>query len=278
LKKLFDFLLFSSIYIAVCAVVMCYSTFLIFNLRVNVPFLYFVFFATLCSYNFHWYFTFSGNSSSKKVRWSFRNKKLHVVFFFISGLLTLFFAFSLKQHWDWLLITAVFTFLYSAPKIPHKSVAVLKKIAVAKTIFLALTWTHVTAILPVIFSNSPWQPGFEVFAVNRFFLIYPICILFDYRDRHQDLKDGIRSMITHFTDRGVDVVFWGSLVSFLITTTILYLLGIPFLIGFALFVPGVILAFLYGPSKKNAADYRYYFVLDGLMMLSGLLLLPLAIL
>ncbi len=271
-------MLFSSIYIAVCAVVMCYSTYLIFNLTVSTSFLYFVFFATLCSYNFHWYFTFSNTSSSKKVRWSYRNKKLHVILFFISGLLAFYFAFLLKQHWDWLFVSAVITFLYSAPKIPHKTFDVLKKVAIAKTIFLALAWTHVTAILPVIFSNTEWSPAMEAFAVNRFFLIYPICILFDYRDRHQDLKEGIRSMITHFSDSGIDIIFWGSLITFLITNFFLFLLGVPFFTCFALFVPGVVLAFMYKPSKKNVADYRYYFVLDGLMMLSGLLLSPLAFL
>ena len=41
----------------------------------------------------------------------------------------------------------------------------------------------------------------------------------------------------------------------------------------ALVVPGIILSLLYYPSKRNFSDYLYYFILDGLMMLSAPLLL-----
>jgi hypothetical protein len=37
-------------------------------------------------------------------------------------------------------------------------------------------------------------------------------------------------------------------------------------------LPGIILYFLYPRAKKSDSDYLYYFILDGLMMLSALLM------
>jgi 4-hydroxybenzoate polyprenyltransferase len=110
------------------------------------------------------------------------------------------------------------------------------------------------------------------FVVNRFFYIYAICILFDYRDVEDDKKAGIRSLITYLSERGVDTLFWGSIATVALT---LFLLANYFSIAesIALLVPALILSLLYYPSKRNFSDYLYYFVLDGLMMLSTPLLL-----
>jgi len=40
-----------------------------------------------------------------------------------------------------------------------------------------------------------------------------------------------------------------------------------------LLLPGIITASLFSYAKKNFSDYLYYFVLDGMMMFSGLLML-----
>jgi 4-hydroxybenzoate polyprenyltransferase len=254
-------------------VIMSYQTFVLFDFTINVSFLYFAFFGTLCSYNFHWYFTPINTGQSEKLKWSYKNKNLHLFIFFISLAGAVYFGFDLLNHLVWLIVTAIFTFLYSAPKLPVKPFGHLKKIAIGKTIFLAFAWTHTTSILPVIFSETEWNASLELFAVNRFFLIYPICILFDYRDRHEDIKEGIRSMITHLNERGIDLVFWGSLLVFIITNVLLYFFYISFFHSILLTIPAVILIVLYNTSKTSISDYRFYFVLDGLMMLSGLLLL-----
>jgi hypothetical protein len=40
-----------------------------------------------------------------------------------------------------------------------------------------------------------------------------------------------------------------------------------------LLIPGAILVAIYPETKRNYSDYLYYVVLDGIVMLSGLLLL-----
>ena len=207
-KKAFDFFLFTSLYIALCCVVMIYQSFLLFDLPENLDYLLFAFWGTLCSYNFHWYLTPSLYGLTGKAAWSVRYKRLHAGLFVVAAICAAYYGIQLLHEWEWLLATAFITFLYSAPKIPYRSFRWLKNIAIGKTIFLAYSWTHVTAFLPIELSHITWENAHYLFVINRFFLIYPICILFDLRDREEDKKEGIRSMITEFNYKGVGIIFW----------------------------------------------------------------------
>lgn len=252
---------------------MSYQAFLVCQLPINYTFLLFVFFGSLSSYNFHWYFTPFHTATSPKLRWSHGHRKVQVLLFVIGTIGAAYYTWQLREHWLWLLFTAVFTFLYSAPKIPHPLFQQLKKIAVGKTIFLAMAWMHITTMLPVIISTNNTGIFFETFAVNRFFFLYAICILFDYRDRHYDQTEGIRSMVTNLPESGVNLLFWGSIFITCTSQAYLYYLHLPGFTTLLFYIPVLLLCLLYSSSKKSTSDYRYYFVLDGLMMLSGLLLL-----
>ena len=270
--KAIDFFLFSSLFIALCAVIMVWQTYYLFDLPTYYPFVFFVFFGSLCSYNFHWYLTPGLYGGSYRTHWSVRNKNLHLVLFVIGFFGCAWYCVRLLEYWPWLMATAFITFLYSAPKIPFTIFAHLKKIAIGKTIFLALVWTHITAVLPLLLQDIDWQTQHFLFAVNRFFLIYPICILFDYRDRDEDKKEGIKSMITLFSEQGVNRLFYVCIAVFIITSMGLYLTGMPLGNSIALFIPGLIVMLVYDHSKRITSDYYYYFFLDGLMMFSAILL------
>lgn len=237
-------------------------------------FISFVFFATICSYSFHWYLTPAGTeSASSRSQWLSRNKKVHGVLFFTGLAGAAFSGFFLLHHWYWLLLSAFITFLYSAPKIPHPYFRALRKVALAKTVFLAFVWMYVTTILPLQISDRPWQKDFSLFALSRFFLIYAICIVFDYRDREYDKNVGIRSLITWLSDKSITRLFIFSLVLFTIFSSWLIVYGYSYTTIIFLLIPGAITAGLYSYAKKNFSDILYYFVLDGLMALSSLLTL-----
>ncbi len=276
LKSIFNFFVFSSFYIALCAVVMVYQLQYIFP-AIEIPqvFYVFVFFSTVCSYNFHWWLTTHSATASERLNWAVKNKWLHLVLYFIGLIGAGFSFFYLRQHWFWIAFGAFVTFLYSAPKIPQKIFIGLRRIAIGKTIFLAFVWMYVTTVLPLLISDSPWQPGFIWLSCSRFFLIYAICILFDYRDREDDKSDGIRSMITYFNERGINNLFALSILMFTVFTTLLYTsnIGVGLLETLLLLLPGGIVVAIYQYAKTHFSDYLYYFVLDGLMMLSGLLMI-----
>jgi 4-hydroxybenzoate polyprenyltransferase len=278
LKAIFNFFIFSSLYIALCAVIMVYQVQLLFpQAEISFVLYGFVFFSTVCSYNFHWWLTRHSATGSERLQWALEHKSLHLILYFTGLIGSAVYFFMLKQHWFWISFGAFVTFLYSAPKIPQKIFTGLRRIAVGKTIFLAFVWMYVTTLLPLLISQKPWQAGFTWLAFSRFFLIYAICILFDYRDREDDKADGIRSMITWFNEKGINNLFAFSIVLFTIFTVVLHTSGFSLLVIFLLLIPGAIVAALYNYAKKNFSDYLYYFVLDGLMMLSGLLLIILYI-
>jgi 4-hydroxybenzoate polyprenyltransferase len=272
-KKILDFFLFTSLFVSCCAVIMVYQTYtLIIGKSVNPFFAAFVFFSTVCSYNFHWALTSHSIAPSQRLQWDEKHKSYHLLLS-IAGLAGAAICFSfIKEHWFYIGMAALLTFLYSAPKISFPPFQWLKKIAIGKTIFLAMTWTYVTAVLPILIEGNIEIAKAIFFCSGQFFFIYSICILFDFRDREDDKLDGIRSMITNFNERGINILFAFSLITFFVLCILLKQEGIQWFNIIILLIPALLLISLYKYAKRNFSDYLYYFVLDGLMMLSGLLL------
>jgi 4-hydroxybenzoate polyprenyltransferase len=272
-KKILDFFLFTSLFVSCCAVIMVYQTYtLIIGNPVNPYFAAFVFFSTVCSYNFHWALTPHSIAPSQRLQWDEKHKSYHLLLS-IAGLAGAAISFFfIKEHWFYIGIAAILTFLYSAPKISFPPFQWLKKIAIGKTIFLAMTWTYVTGVLPILIEENIATEKAIFFCAGQFFFIYSICILFDFRDREYDKSEGIRSMITFFNERGIDILFAISIIVFFILSILLRQTGIQWINIILLLIPALLLISLYKYAKRNFSDYLYYFVLDGLMMLSGLLL------
>lgn len=274
--RAFDFFVYSNLFIAGCAVIMVQQTDkLLLHTNPDKRLLGFVFFASLCSYSFHWWLSTDAvpGPPSPRTSWLGSNRVVHLLLFFagISG--ACFYGMLLLDHWHWLLLSAFITFLYSAPKIPHPWLRALRKIAIGKTIFLAMVWMYVTTLLPLLISEQVWRTDFTLFAAGRFFLIYAICILFDYRDREYDRSIGIRSLITWLSEKAIAWLFSLSLLLFAAFS--LWLLAFdysPLAVGILL-LPGLITAALYRYATRHFSDLLYYFLLDGLMALSALLML-----
>ena len=232
----------------------------------------FVGFATISSYSFHWYLTpVLPTDKTDRAQWLARNRIVHVWLFILGTAGSAYYGFQLQEHWHWLLFAALITFLYSAPKIPHSWFTLLRRIAIGKTIFLAGVWMFVTTILPLGISGQEWQPAFTLFSISRFFLIYAICILFDYRDREHDITLGIRSLITWLNEKSIDRLFIASVIIFLISSIWLYQYNQSITSVISVIIPGLITTLLYNHSKNSNSDTLYYFILDGLMCLSSIL-------
>lgn len=269
LQKAFDFFVFSSLFIALCAVLMVVQTCILFQIPLNWSLLAFVFSGSVCSYNFHWFLTPPHtNNPSEKTLWNINYRHVHFVLF-IAGLIGAgISALLLLENWFWLGITALLTFLYTAPKIEHPAFIWLRKVAMGKTIFLAFAWMHITVLLPMLIAHKSLHAAEICFAVNRFFFIYAICIIFDRRDVEEDRRHGVKSMIVILNDKGIDRLFWGSVITTALTLVILSF-WVSFVTVIILSIVLILVGILYQPSKKNHSDYLYYFILDGLMMLSA---------
>jgi len=132
---------------------------------------------------------------------------------------------------------------------------------------------YVTAILPVIIAGARFTIPVILFVISRFFFIYAICIMFDFRDRADDKATGVRSMITWFSEKGVDRLFFVSLLIAATSTIFLFRYNFSAAGIIVLLIPCIISGAIYEYAKKNFSDYLYYFIIDGLMMFSSLLML-----
>lgn len=273
LRQLFDFFVFTSLFIACCAVLMVEQTATLFSLQLPLEAYLFVFFGSVCSYNFHWYLTPPGIAEATyKLQWNISNRRLHLILFVIGVIGSAICCFLLIQYWIWLCLTAFLTFLYSAPKISVPPFIQLRRVAIGKTIFLAFAWAHITAFLPLLISPAKLQPQHIWFVANRFFFIYSICIVFDRRDVVKDREAGIKSLITFLSDKGIDVLFRSS-VAITVVSSVVLLQWLSTAEVIILTVPAIIMGLLYKYAKKTSSDYLYYFLLDGLMALSAPILI-----
>ncbi|HLG41404.1 MAG TPA: UbiA family prenyltransferase [Chitinophagaceae bacterium] len=268
------FFIYSNLFIAACAVLMVSQTYrLLLHIAPYPDLAAFIFFSAVCSYSFHWYLSPDSGTGSSRTKWQKDNHYIHLVLFFTGFAGAVIFFLFLAKEWFWLLLAAVPTFLYSAPKIPNKYFRSLRKIALGKTIFLALVWMYVTTILPFVVSHGKWQGDMYLFIISRFFMIYAISILFDYRDREEDKVKGIRSLITYFSEKGIRNLFIFSILIFIISTSCLLFYHYSQFTVYVLLLPGIITALLYNYARRNFSDLLYYFILDGLIALSPLLTL-----
>ena len=269
MKKILDTFTFSNAYIALAAVMMCYCSQRLFGLFFDKNLAIFVFFATVCSYSLHWYLTFS-EIKTPRILWTDENRSLLKLLFVASLLLVFFSFFYVFSLWKILFPLAFFTFLYTAPKVPFRFFRFLQGFAAAKTLYLAVVWLCVTVVLPFENAKIAWTNEMLLFAFNRFLLIGTVCMLFDYRDRDEDF--GIKNLITYFDEKKLNIAFYATAFCFLLTCFFLKNTFSNFKI-FALALPYFILISIFSVLKNTKNDYWFYVVLDGVMMVSGVVLL-----
>lgn len=246
---------------------------LLLGISPSIHLLGFAFFATMCSYNFHWYLTPRTANPSRRVQWTNRHKTLHIVLYLVGAIGAIGYYFYLTKFTMAIGLAALLTFLYSAPKIPLRLFLPLRRIAIGKTLFLTFVWVYVTAVLPVIVAGASWNGSFYWYIFSRFTLIYAVCLIFDFRDREDDRSQGIVSMVTVLNEKNIDWLFAISMTLFFLSSIALSFYNYSALCIILLLIPGAILAALYPKTKHNYSDDLYYIVLDGIVMLSGLLML-----
>lgn len=270
-RSLFNLILFTSVYISGCAILMIWQTNQLLALRYpQNTFYLFVFFSTICSYNFHWYLTPGTYSASERILWGNRHRTLMLILCGVGLAGSLWFFWQLREHWLVLSGGAVLTFLYSAPKVPHKAFRWLSKIAIGKTLFLTFVWTYVTTVLPALVAGNAATQPLVYLTIHRFGLIYAICILFDYRDLESDKKEGIRSLITALDIKNLMRLYYGSLLVAAVSAVLMWpYTTLPAIV--TLLAPVIATALITRRAQQTSSDYLFYFVLDGFMALSAIL-------
>ncbi|HEX7754370.1 MAG TPA: hypothetical protein VF421_03430 [Niabella sp.] len=272
-RSVFDFIVFSNLFIAFCAVAMCICTVASFNLgKLPVHFVAFVFFSTLASYSIHWYLTNAEvEVTATRTSWLRLHKKVHAAFFIISAIGTGIFLLQLFDYWYYIAPAVGLTLMYSAPKFPHPFFKKLEKYILGKTFLLAAMWTYVTVVLPFFIVQVTWTTPFYWYIFNRFTLLFAICILFDIRDRQFDKQTGIKSLVTILPLYKIKILFTVFIALNIGSSGVLYIYNQEFIYFAFLALPALFTYLLYPFAIKSKNDYLFYFILDGLMALTPVL-------
>jgi 4-hydroxybenzoate polyprenyltransferase len=271
MRHIFYLIISHAVFIAICAASLVFQTEQLLGYEINLSLILFVFFSTLCSYNFHW--LIGSISENSRLSMAVLSKKKSNVFFGLFGFagLAIFFTNSGVSYLD-AFVAGLFTLLYSIPLLPVKQLAFTKKAGFLKTVLLAFTWTYVTAYIPSHHyeGESLSISAYYLFA-RRFLFMLMLCILFDNRDKATDKIKGLHSLAT---DLSASTMKWLIYILFAMLFILPFLMeqyGITARQSVALQLTAMATLVTYFFSLKKQGYFFYYFLVDGLMLLSALL-------
>ena len=263
--RLLHFILSHSIFIACCAVGLCYETFLLLGIPSSLITLAFVFFSTVCSYNFYWlaskfYFTNDKNNFLK-------NNLTYISLLFIGAVGALYFFVNSNLSFTSVLISIMLTLLYSMPLWPFEFSKKMQNIGFVKTILLAFTWAFVTVILPAESEIVISLPTLILFS-NRFLFMLMLCIIFDTRDVNIDKINGLQSLVSKLDLNKIKIIFFVILTFYLLTSVLFFYTTNSLIQVMQSILITSVLLMAFKKSLKPQNYFFYYFFIDGLMLVS----------
>ena len=267
--RFLHFILSHSIFIAFCAVGLCYQTALVLHIHSDLNLFAFVFLSTICSYNFYWLLS----------KFYFTNRiigvdfiKQHISFFtlFVVSLIgTFYFIYKVPFIIPFALLGVCFTLLYSLPLWPFSFAKKLQKVGFFKTVLLAFTWAYITTILPAIDLLQTNIIAVCVLLSARFCLMLLLCIIFDKRDISVDKSHGLHSLATDTPEKTLNTIIHLVFIAYFVIGLLLryHFNDKPQM--FAFLITGGFVWWVHTLSLKKQGYLFYYFLVDGLMLVSA---------
>jgi len=278
--KLIKALINSNIYISLAAVFLTIETQIQLGMKPQChPYLFIIFFATFFEYNIHRLITVITNKSSlnsDKHNWVRENLK---VFYFlvaasIVGFICVVFLAN-KNVQIALAPIAIVTIFYSLPifKTENK-IFRLREIPYLKIFLIAFVWSYSTILLPIIQFGYEFKSGIIIaMFLERFFFIFAIAIPFDIRDIEADKQAGLKTIPILLNKKNSMTISYLSLFFSFFISFFHYLTLNKAFIVLAIGI-SILITFLFlGVNKIRNFPYYYNLVLDGTLLLQGLLVL-----
>ena len=274
IRKTIEFILFSSVFIACCAVAMCIETSLLMHLPLNsLSFYSFVFGATSVQNNLHYLVKRNAVKGSRRMTWSMRNRSFHLGMIAFGSGLIIFSLFSFHlHHFIFLLLLGAIACLYSFPVLPFQNKKRLKDFGVLKITTLALLWTLITVWFPVNQMNFN-VISFGLVFLRRFVFMFILCLLFDIRDTEVDSQENIRTIPVIIGSHKSYIICYSFLSLFVLLSLIQFLHSPELLPLSVMLASAVATLFTIKYTKKHNSDFIYLALVDGMMLLQALLVI-----
>jgi 4-hydroxybenzoate polyprenyltransferase len=280
--SILDFLLFSNIFIAFCAVAQGLVTYHLLNAEPNLYILAFLFCATLVIYNLSMLLAKPQNpekSSYKRVRWIFAHHRLTISTTLIATLSTIALGLIYLSFASKLLMAfiGVISVAYNLPflSINGKKIG-LRNLPGIKLFLISFVWAVSCVLLPIVEMEASHEINVSLsetvlLLAKRFLFICAITIPFDIRDLFQDKLYELKTLPVVLGEKKA----WIFCQALLVIYTLLLLL---FTKSFDLNVLGLTLTILLTgwlifKSNLKRNEYYYFLFLDGTMVLQYLMLL-----
>jgi len=247
LKRIFDFYLDASVHAALGVYSLLRITALLYELELNEPLIFFVFFSTVACYNFIKY----GVEAEKFILVYNKYHKNIQFFSFIGLAISGYYLFFLKlESWVVLGILVVLTGFYALPVLPQAKN--FRSLGGLKIFMVALVWAGVTVVLPFSENGRSMVWDDAVVLAQRILIVLILLIPFEIRDLAYD-KPELKTIPQRF---GVDKtrLFGGimTLVFFLLTFLKDSITKVELLSNSILFVGFILLMLL---TKRQQSRY-----------------------
>jgi hypothetical protein len=267
--KWLQFILSHSIFIAICAVALCFQTALLLHIDLTRYLYAFIFFSTICSYNFYWLLS-AYFFSVKPIPVFLKQYHTNVIVFAVGSIGMIWSIQYIANLLAVISLGMLLTLMYAIPLFPFKVFRIARKAGLLKTFLLAFTWSFVTVYIP--YKQTPAGNFITLVMLfnNRFLFMLMLCIIFDARDTKVDKIRGLQSLTTMIKPATVQYIMIAIFAAYIINGIILRAYYDDPVQIIALLVTGVITAVVYFFSLQKQGYFFYYFLVDGLMLFSAL--------
>jgi len=281
LRQPLDLLLFSNIFIALCAVAQGMVTYHLLDAKPDKYILALLFCSTLALYNFSIILSKPKKpeeSPFRRVRWVFSHYRLTITLTIISILSIIPLSFFLNSSSLILLFgLALISLGYSLPLFSFQDKCYsLRNIPGVKLFLIAAIWSLSCVLLPILEMESNNEIIITlndtiILIAKRFLFIAAITVPFDIRDLFQDKTNELKTIPVILGEKTALLICQSFLAAYLI---LLFLFTDKLDSNyFALTICTIITGWLIFKSKWEKNEYYYFFYLDGTMILQLILLI-----
>jgi len=276
-----DLILFSNVFMSLCAVAQALVTFKLIGCGPYYPLLALLFSSTLFIYNICLFLTKPSNPTNSPLlpkRWFFKHPRLMTSLTLISAMVLMFMYLLLSFKSEVLLAgLGILSIGYTLPIFSKNGQRFgLRNVPGIKSILIALVWTMSCVMLPIfeaerthhlVISNT----NILLLISKRFLFIVALTIPFDIRDLFDDARNGMKTIPVILGEKGAYLFCQVLLVVHLI---LLFVFKNGFDLDFlALGSTTVLMGWLIFRSKWEKNEYYYFFYMDGVLILQYVLLM-----
>lgn len=277
-----DFLLFSNLFIAVCAVAQGLITYHLLKVPADKYVLAFIFFATIGLYNFSMLLSKPKkpeDSPFKRVRWIFSHHRMIISITLISllCLVPLFLLYLSIESKLLMLFTGLVAVGYNIPFLTLNNENIgLRNIPGIKLFLIAMVWAVSCVLLPIMELQHSNQlnitPGDTLLLVfKRFLFVAAITVPFDIRDLFQDKLYALKTIPVMLGEKRAYIFCQFLLLGYLLLLLLFRQATNPDIAAVILNL--AVTGWLIFKSNIKKNEYYYFLYLDGTMLLQYVLLI-----